>query len=348
MSDEETPFDLIARLPKAELHCHGWAALDPAILALIRDQGHEIPITPEALAALTPARTFSEFTAWHQALKPLRRNFGALKILIEAHVQRLRAQNVAYAEIMLGTSPLDRGDPPLPDDTSVMVDKMRQLRELANSVGAGQTSVEFTIGLTSRASLELTEKWIRPLIEMYRAGVIVGITWVGLDEGGPVAPLAPVFVGLKEAGLPFEIHAGEFDGPRRVREAIEEGFADRIGHGIATFQDQYLLDLIKERQIHLELCPTSNVRTGVVPSIEEHPLRRALELGLNFSINSDDPGTFACSVESEYRLAADIFGFSEADLLQVTANAMGSRFRRQTERRGSEAAFDPVPGRRLP
>lgn len=327
--DAATPLDRIALLPKVELHCHGWAVVDPEILAELRDRGFETPITPGELATLTPTGTFEEFVEWHRRLKPLRRNFEALKVVLAIHVERLKRQQVKYAEIMQGTSPIDLGDPPLPDNTSVMIDKMRQLRALTNSVGGGQTQVEFTIGCTTRGRPEVFERWVEPLIAMYEAGVIVGLAWGGLDEGHALHPHARSLAALHEAGIPMEIHAGEWDGPQRIHEAIEEGFASRIGHGIAAFQDPYLLDLLKERQIHLELCPTSNACTGVVPSMEEHPLREALELGLNFSINTDDPGTFACTVESEYRLAAEKFGFSEDDLLHVTANAMASLFPRR-------------------
>lgn len=343
--------DFVARVPKAELHCHGWAVVDPAILTAIRDRGHNIPISPEDLSAATPTTTFAEFTRWHRTLQPLRTNFEAFKVALQIHVDRLKLQNVTYAEIMFGTSPLGLNQGLVPDDAAVMIGKMQDLQALANGTGTGDpaTQVEFMISLTTKQTLEITEAWVKPLIQMYEAGAIVGITWVGLDQGGPIAPLAECFGRLHEAGVPFTIHAGEFGGPERVWEAIEQGHATRVGHGIAAFHDPNLLDLLRERQIHLELCPTSNVRTGVVPSIEEHPLRQALDLGLNFSINSDDPGTLGCTVESEYRLAAEAFGFSEGDLLRVTSNAIASRFGRRSrvpiQAGGTPASADIVSGR---
>jgi adenosine deaminase len=122
----------------------------------------------------------------------------------------------------------------------------------------------------------------------------------------------------------IEIHAGEFAGPESVRDALEFGVPDRLGHGVAAFRDPALIDLIRERRIHLEFCPTSNLRLGVVPRVEDHPIGRAYELGLEFSINSDDPGPFACSMNSEFELLRDTFHFDEkrfADILQSTRRA---------------------------
>ena len=131
---------------------------------------------------------------------------------------------------------------------------------------------------------------------------------------------------LREAGLGIEIHAGEWCGPESVWDALKHGRPDRIGHGVSLFQDAKLLDLVQERNIHIEMCPTSNLKTGSISRIEEHPIGRARELGLNFSINTDDPGPFECSMLSEYELLADVFGFDEGDFQSVYANSLQARF----------------------
>jgi adenosine deaminase len=124
------------------------------------------------------------------------------------------------------------------------------------------------------------------------------------------------------------IHTGEFLGPESVLEDLRHVRPDRIGHGLAIFKSPELLALVQERQIPIEFCPTSNLRLGAVERLEEHPLRRALDLGLNFSINTDDPGVLGCSVQSEYALAADSFGFTVEDLNRVTVNSLGAAFAR--------------------
>jgi adenosine deaminase len=124
----------------------------------------------------------------------------------------------------------------------------------------------------------------------------------------------------------IEIHAGEWCGPDSVWDALEHGYPDRIGHGIGIFQDPRLLDLVQERGVHIEMCPTSNLRTGSVACIEEHPIGRAREMKLDFSVNTDDPGPFGCSMESEYVLLTSAFGFTEEDFEAVYRNALGARF----------------------
>src|SRR5207247_481664 len=109
-------------------------------------------------------------------------------------------------------------------------------------------------------------------------------------------------------------------------DALEYGFPTRIGHGVAIFEDPRLLGRIQELGIHVEMCPTSNVKTGSVPNIEAHPVRLARDLDLSFSINTDDPGAFECSMNSEYELLEQLFGFQEDDFARVYANSLEARF----------------------
>jgi adenosine deaminase len=134
---------------------------------------------------------------------------------------------------------------------------------------------------------------------------------------------------LREAGVGIEIHAGEWAGPESVWDALENGFPNRIGHGVALFQDPRLVERFQRDRIHVEMCLTSNVKTGSVERIENHPVRQARELSLSFSVSTDDPGPFACSMESEYELLAGQFGFQEHDFEVMTENALNARFQPQ-------------------
>lgn len=156
--------------------------------------------------------------------------------------------------------------------------------------------------------------------------MIVGVALAGSEEGYPVKPLASAFDRLHETGMGIEIHAGEWAGPESVWDALEHGHPDRIGHGTHLFEDERLLDLVRERDIHVEMCPTSNLKTGSIARIEEHPIGKARDLGLNFSVNTDDPGAFECSMASEYRLLADVFGFTEDDFGRLYTNSLAARF----------------------
>jgi adenosine deaminase len=156
----------------------------------------------------------------------------------------------------------------------------------------------------------------------------VGVAFAGPEIDFPVRPFTRSFRRFHEAGLGIEIHAGEWVGSESVWDALEYGYPDRIGHGVTLFNDPRLIEIFQERQIHIEMCPTSNLQTGSVARIEDHPIRLAYDLGLNFGINTDDPGCFLCSMNSEYNLISKVFGFDQTAWEQVYTNSLNARFQR--------------------
>ena len=119
--------------------------------------------------------------------------------------------------------------------------------------------------------------------------MIVALDMAGREPDHPALPFKPVFERAKAEGLGITIHAGEWSGPLNVREAILEMGADRIGHGVRAVEDSRVVQLIVERQIPLEVCPTSNLHTGVVARLEHHPLIDLSYLKVPTTINTDDP-----------------------------------------------------------
>jgi adenosine deaminase len=151
---------------------------------------------------------------------------------------------------------------------------------------------------------------------------------VGGDEvRGQATEFRDAYQYAKDAGLRLTAHAGETDGPESVRNALEIG-AERIGHGIRAVEDPDLLRRLREERIPLEVCITSNVRTGAVASFGAHPVRRLVDAGVIVTLNTDDPGMFGSDLATEFRIAREVFGLSEAQLAQIRQNAMDYRFRR--------------------
>jgi adenosine deaminase len=107
---------------------------------------------------------------------------------------------------------------------------------------------------------------------------------------------------------------------------LENGFADRIGHGLSVFKDPLLLKYVMNNGIHLEFCPTSNTILTEVGSITDHPIQIAMEKGLNFSVNTDDPGPFGCSMNGEFQLLEKTFGFSEKEFAVIFRNSIELAF----------------------
>jgi aminodeoxyfutalosine deaminase len=144
-------------------------------------------------------------------------------------------------------------------------------------------------------------------------------------ERGPAEWFGETFAFAKRAGLHLTAHAGESTGPESIRAALELG-AERIGHGIAAANDPDLMRELFERDVPLEICITSNLVTGVVKRVEDHPVRRLFDAGVPITLNTDDPAMFGCSLTGEYELAARAFGFSEAELRGIAENGFRYRF----------------------
>jgi len=147
------------------------------------------------------------------------------------------------------------------------------------------------------------------------------------DEAGYPAPLfTDHFKRVRDAGLHVTVHAGESDGPGSIRNAIELLGAERIGHAVRAFEDPSVIDLMRDRHIGIEANMTSNVQTSTVESFAAHPLKRFLEAGLLATINTDDPGISAITLEHEYKVAAPAAGLSRKQIAQVQANALETAF----------------------
>ena len=159
------------------------------------------------------------------------------------------------------------------------------------------------------------------------------------ETRGPAEWFTDVFAFAREAGLHLTAHAGESAGPESIRAALKLG-AERIGHGIAAARDEALMRHLRERGIPLEICITSNLVTGVVKSIDEHPVRRLFDAGVPIVLNTDDPAMFGCTLVGEYRLAAERFGFSEAELRGIAENGFRYGWRENAE--FAAAARDPL------
>jgi adenosine deaminase len=280
-----------------ELHCH--------IDGLPIDPIHGLPVID----------SFEAWVRWQEAAEPhLTPRSERLPPLLEQHAHRLKAQGVVYAEIFVS------GLLAATEDLGALVEIFRRLRPEITGL---RLELVACVGRGSPAKLE---RQLPKILALHEAKQICGVALAGDELKVPVRALASCFDRFHERGMGIEIHAGEQGGADSVRDALTYGHPDRIGHGVAAFRDPALLDEIRARGVHLEMCPTSNLKLGVVPRIEEHPIGRAFELGLEFSVNTDDPGPFGCSMASEIELVRRTFGWDDSHLSAISQSARKAAF----------------------
>ncbi len=306
-------------LEKVELHCHLDGLLDPSMLRELAKRGQDWDVLPGALAALIPAKSTKDWTSYLDLVTPSLRPPERLNFCLELHIENLIRQNVSYAEIMVSGMLLPK------EGEVKVIERFVALRRIADRVQGKDTQVELLVAI-GRGPLERTEKQAEQILALGREGLIAGVAIAGIESACSIRSLGKVLAKFREAGLGLEIHAGEQAGPGSVWDALIHGNPDRIGHAVRAFEDERLVDELIRRDVHLEFCPSSNLCLGVIPNIQSHPIVSARQRGMNFSINTDDPGPFGCTIDSEFKMLEHGLGFQRSDFEEVFANAIRSRF----------------------
>ena len=169
---------------------------------------------------------------------------------------------------------------------------------------------------------------------------VIGIGIGGSEREFPPEPFQSVFQEARRMGFHTNAHAGEASGPQSVWGAVNHLHVDRIGHGARIPEDPALLDYIIEHAIPVELCPMSNVRTGVVKSIADHPIRKFFDRGMTISVNTDDPKMFGTSLAEEYRLLEVECGFSRRDICKLILLGIDSSWLSEEKKETLVASFE--------
>jgi adenosine deaminase len=190
---------------------------------------------------------------------------------------------------------------------------------------------------TSPYSVTQTVDWITPLSAQ---DGVVALGLGGNEVGHPPAPFAADFARARAAGLRTVAHAGETTGHTTVCDSLDLLGAERIGHGVRAAENADLVARLARDRIPLELCPTSNVCTGVVPSFAAHPFRAFDEAGVLVTVNSDDPPLFGTTLTDEFLVLARHWGYDVGGVQRIALNAVDAAFLPETERAAMRAAFE--------
>ncbi len=313
----------LARLPKAELHQHLDGALRPATavelaaeigLPLNEDEAHARLVAPPRCANQAELLTYFELPiALLQTAPALERATAEL-------IADLRADGVRYAEI--------RWAPRLHLQRGLAVP------DVIEAVARGVSRAAATIGpSTPLIGLIVTAMRSHPPaanVELARSAAAFGAPVVGFDLAGleaeyPAPPHAAAFRAAEDGGLRLTAHAGEVAGPERIREAVTLG-AERIAHGVTAAGDPEIIELLRERDVTLDLCPTSNVQAGIVPDLAQHPVARLHRSGVSVTISTDDRTVSDTTLTAELARTAEETGLTRGELAEITLNAFRRGF----------------------
>lgn len=192
-------------------------------------------------------------------------------------------------------------------------------------------TVNLIISVNRHESPQLAEQVIGLALGRHEEG-IVGVDLAGNEAHFPARPFASIFQDARKEGMRLTIHGGEWSGAQNVVEAITILGADRIGHGIRVMEDPHAVEIARERGTAFEVCVTSNYQSGVVTKLQDHPLPRMLEAGLNATINTDDPSISQITLSDEYRVAYEQLGISLKTLKERVLAGVRAAFLSEPER----------------
>lgn len=272
-----------------------------ALIAAAARNGWELPVdSPDALAEFMRFRDFDHFMKAWFATTPALSTEQDYRELVVDYARRAAAQGAVYIEAIF--SPTDKIAQGVSLDTCFegFCDGVAQARE---EVGIEiRLTPDITRGLCDLDTAKRTAEYA----VRYRDRGIVGLGLGGPEDGNPPEPYAEAFAIARDGGIASVPHAGETAGPESIRGAIEALGADRIRHGVRAVDDPALLAELAERQIVCDVCVLSNVRLGVTPSVEQHPLPTMLAAGIPCTISTDDPTFFSCDLDSEHTAARSL------------------------------------------
>jgi aminodeoxyfutalosine deaminase len=327
--------EFIQQLPKAELHLHLEGSVDPPTLVEL-SRRHNTPLSvensrykfsPESgkelseedVRSLYRYKDFYGFLMAFKAVTERLRTPEDYELITYRLMEKLKAQNVPHAEVYVSVGVIFwRGQ-----EFDAIFEGLERGRERGER--------EFGVRLlwifdaVRHFGAEASQRVFQKAAEL-RERNVVGIGIGGDENRGPAEWFREQYAWARDQGLRLTCHAGESAGPESIWSALRNLKAERIGHALTAIQDPALMDYLGEHQIPIEICLSSNLRTGCCGSLEDHPLPKYLERGLLVTLNTDDPEMFETTLNREYELAAATFGLGETELEKLAENARKAAF----------------------
>ncbi|QNI35058.1 adenosine deaminase [Alloacidobacterium dinghuense] len=315
------PKDFLRRLPKAELHLHLEGTISPETLAELSRRHDAQPLTLDQARALYQYTDFFGFLMAFKAVTERLRTAEDYKLITYKMLQRLAAQGVVHAEAYIAVG-------------LVYYWGRSEFEPIFAAVERAREQAQKDFGISLYWIFDAVRHFgVEPAARVFRKAAamkdeypsIVGIGIGGDERNGAAELFRDAYSEARDAGLRLTVHAGEAVGPESIWGALNIG-AERLGHALMAIHDPELMHLLSERQVPLEICVTSNVKTGCCARLEDHPVRRYFDEGLMVTLNSDDPTMFGSDLEGEFLLARNEFGFTQEQLRELASNSIEASF----------------------
>lgn len=310
----QMPLPELGQMPKVELHLHldgapRWSTLQSALRCYTREVLSDVPFWYE------PGFRFASFaqfgSLFRQYVYPWLRSPNGFAELTHDVMESLIEQRIFYAEINFNVR--------LVEQLGHSFDQVLEMLQTETDWAASQgTIVRWFAGISRDKGIEQAQYWVHRVLPL---PLFAGFDLHGIEPGYSAALFQAVFAPVREAGKKLKIHAGEMAGADSIRAAIDLG-AVQIGHGLSAIQDPEVMELLRDRQIVVEMCPTSNERLGNIPSYQAHPIFEFDAAGVLATVNSDDPVFFGCNLIQELARLVSERGATPADLRRWTQNAL--------------------------
>lgn len=317
MAASGRPNSFILNLPKAELHLHLEGSIDPSTLLELRARHGK----HGTLADVENLYRYQDFTGFLMAFKSVTEDLQTpedFELITHRLMEKLKMQNVLHAEVYVSVG--------------VCLWRKQDFAALFEGIERGRKRGEHDFGTSLLWIFDAVRQFgaeaaqqVAELAVQYKGASVVGFGIGGDELKAPPEMFRDVYAFAADHGLRLTAHAGENAGPESVWGALNL-HAERIGHGLTAWQDSELVEELSKRQIPIEICLTSNLRTGCCATLIDHPVRHYFDEGIMIALNSDDPAMFGTSLSQEYQLAQDKFAFTDEHLRELARNSFEASF----------------------
>jgi aminodeoxyfutalosine deaminase len=327
---------LIRSLPKAELHLHLEGSVTPQTLVELRRKHGK----HSSLAEAESLYQYKDFIGFLMAFKTLTEDLRTpedYELITYRLTEQLKAENVLHAEVYVSVG--------------VCLWRKLDFDAIFEGLERGRERGEKDFGISLLWIFDAVRQFgpgaaqdVFELAAKYRERNVVGIGIGGDEQKAPPELFREQYKYAAGEGLRLTAHAGESAGPESIWGALNLG-AERIGHGLSAASDPELIEELSQRQIPIEICLTSNLRTGCCGKISEHPVRSYFDHGLMLTLNTDDPAMFGTSLIHEYELAQTEFAFSDDHLRELARNSFEASFLPAEKKLAFLNLLDAAPAR---